>query len=101
MQLDTRVKLGIRDSLFRLAKSAMERQSASDRSSTNKINREDDEVAANIDGNGQDRFVYTTFIFCFLATLNASEAMQHHFSYGLFSSYIHHHKSWNLSDMQF
>ncbi|XP_039118010.1 protein LNK2-like [Dioscorea cayenensis subsp. rotundata] len=48
MQLDTRVKLGIRDSLFRLAKSAMERQSASDRSSTNKINREDDEVAAKI-----------------------------------------------------
>ncbi|KAH7679301.1 hypothetical protein IHE45_06G049800 [Dioscorea alata] len=54
-KLDTRVKLSIRDSLFRLAKSAMERQSASDRSSTNKINREDDEVAANIDGNGQDR----------------------------------------------
>ncbi|KAM0948791.1 putative LNK family protein [Dioscorea sansibarensis] len=54
-KFDTRVRLSIRDSLFRLAKSAMERQSASDRSSTNKINREDDEVPANIDGKGQDR----------------------------------------------
>ncbi|WOL11482.1 protein LNK2 isoform X2 [Canna indica] len=44
-QLDIRIRLCIRDSLFRLARSAMERQSASDRSSTNKSNRDEDELS--------------------------------------------------------
>lgn len=45
-QLDIRIRLCIRDSLFRLARSAMERQNASDRSSTNKSNRDEDELSA-------------------------------------------------------
>ncbi|XP_042395872.1 protein LNK2-like isoform X1 [Zingiber officinale] len=45
-QLDGRIRLCIRDSLFRLAQSAMERQSSSDRNSTNKSDRDEDELSA-------------------------------------------------------
>ncbi|XP_020113883.1 protein LNK2 isoform X2 [Ananas comosus] len=44
-KLDIRVRFCIRDSLLRLARSALERQSASDRSSTNTNNKDDDEVS--------------------------------------------------------
>ncbi|ONK63533.1 uncharacterized protein A4U43_C07F16210 [Asparagus officinalis] len=54
-KLDIRTRLCIRDSLFRLARSAMERQSASDRSSTNKSNREEDEVSADEELRNYDR----------------------------------------------
>ncbi|XP_073009757.1 protein LNK2-like isoform X2 [Typha latifolia] len=42
-KLDNRVRLCIRDSLLRLAQSAMERQNASDRNSTNKSNKDEDD----------------------------------------------------------
>ncbi|CAL9147521.1 unnamed protein product [Musa hybrid cultivar] len=45
-QLDIRIRLCIRDSLFRLARSAMERQSASDTSSSNKNSRDEEELPA-------------------------------------------------------
>ncbi|XP_010931991.1 protein LNK2 isoform X1 [Elaeis guineensis] len=54
-KLDITVRLCIRDSLFRLAQSAMERQSAGDRSSTNKSNKDEDEVSANQETNRQNR----------------------------------------------
>ncbi|XVE52266.1 hypothetical protein DITRI_Ditri02bG0109400 [Diplodiscus trichospermus] len=44
-KLDVRIRLCIRDSLFRLAQSAMQRHYASDTSSTNKSSRDDNEVA--------------------------------------------------------
>ncbi|KAE8657568.1 hypothetical protein F3Y22_tig00116989pilonHSYRG00321 [Hibiscus syriacus] len=44
-KLDVRTRLCIRDSLFRLAQSAMQRHSASETSSTNKIVRDEIEVA--------------------------------------------------------
>ncbi|KAE8714731.1 Agglutinin-like protein ALA1, putative isoform 1 [Hibiscus syriacus] len=44
-KLDVRTRLRIRDSLFRLAQSAMQRQSSSDTNSTNKIIRDEIEVA--------------------------------------------------------
>ncbi|KAJ8498221.1 hypothetical protein OPV22_008773 [Ensete ventricosum] len=45
-QLDIRIRLCIRDSLFRLAQSAMERQSASETSSSNKNSRDEEELPA-------------------------------------------------------
>ena len=54
-QLDMRIRLCIRDSLFRLARSAMERQSASDRSSTSTSNKDDDEVSADEGTRNHDR----------------------------------------------
>ncbi|PKA52440.1 hypothetical protein AXF42_Ash020401 [Apostasia shenzhenica] len=56
LQLDMRVRLNIRDSLYRLARSAMERQSASDRSSTNKSSKEEDDISAGEESNNQDRY---------------------------------------------
>ncbi|KAG1338403.1 protein LNK2 [Cocos nucifera] len=53
-KLDICVRLCIRDSLFRLAQSASER-SAGDRSSTNKSNKDEDEVSANQETNRQNR----------------------------------------------
>ncbi|KAK6271472.1 hypothetical protein POUND7_008570 [Theobroma cacao] len=44
-KLDIKIKLCIRDSLFRLAQSAMQRHYASDTSSTNKSSRDENEVA--------------------------------------------------------
>jgi len=55
LQLDMRIRLCIRDSLFRLARSAMDRQSASDRSSTNTSNKDDDEVSADEGTRNHDR----------------------------------------------
>ncbi|KAG0477131.1 hypothetical protein HPP92_013521 [Vanilla planifolia] len=54
-KLDLRVRLCIRDSLYRLARSSMERQNASDRSSTNKTNKEEDEISADEESYQQDR----------------------------------------------
>ncbi|KAK8942476.1 hypothetical protein KSP39_PZI008994 [Platanthera zijinensis] len=45
-KLDMNVRLSIRDSLYRLARSAMERQNASDGSCTNKSDNEEDEISA-------------------------------------------------------
>ncbi|KAK8961783.1 hypothetical protein KSP40_PGU013945 [Platanthera guangdongensis] len=45
-KLDNNVRLSIRDSLYRLARSAMERQNASDGSCTNKSSNEEDEICA-------------------------------------------------------
>ncbi|XVF41143.1 hypothetical protein PTKIN_Ptkin01aG0256500 [Pterospermum kingtungense] len=44
-KLDVRIRLCIRDSLFRLAQSAMQRHYASDTSSTNKSSRDENDVA--------------------------------------------------------
>lgn len=55
MQLDMRTRLCIRDSLFRLATSATDRQSASDRSSTNKHNKDEDEVSTYEESRNGDR----------------------------------------------
>lgn len=49
------LRLCIRDSLFRLARSATERQSISDSSSTNKNNKDEEEVAANGQMNSHGR----------------------------------------------
>lgn len=55
-KLDMNVRLSIRDSLYRLARSAMERQYSSDRSSTNKSNKEEDDISADEESNNQDRY---------------------------------------------
>lgn len=55
-KLDMKVRLSIRDSLYRLARSAMERQNISSRSSTSKNNKEDDEISADEESNNQDRY---------------------------------------------
>lgn len=54
-KLDMRTRFCIRDSLFRLARGAMDRQSASDRSSTNKSNKDEDEVSADEESRNSDR----------------------------------------------
>lgn len=46
-ELDIRVRLCIRDSLFRLATSSMERQNAGDRTSTNKSTKDEHDVSLN------------------------------------------------------
>ena len=53
LQLDMRIRLCIRDSLFRLAQSASQRQNASDTSSNNKSNR--DEVLSKEEINTHNR----------------------------------------------
>lgn len=53
------VRLSIRDSLYRLARSAMERQNISDRSSTNKGNKEEDEISADEESNNQNRYNFS------------------------------------------
>ncbi|KAJ6853076.1 uncharacterized protein M6B38_250920 [Iris pallida] len=53
-KVDIRVRLCIRDSLFRLAQSSMERQRANDRSSTNK-SAKDEEVLGNQEKNIEQR----------------------------------------------
>ncbi|KAJ6806409.1 uncharacterized protein M6B38_174360 [Iris pallida] len=50
-KVDIRVRLCIRDSLFRLAQSSMERQSAIDRSSTNRNARDEEDVLGNEEKN--------------------------------------------------
>ncbi|XP_027343867.1 protein LNK2 isoform X6 [Abrus precatorius] len=55
-KLDIKIRLCIRDSLFRLAQSAMQRHYASDTSSTNKSSREELEVAAREESNVQNRY---------------------------------------------
>ncbi|XP_027114132.1 protein LNK2-like isoform X1 [Coffea eugenioides] len=54
-KLDMRIRLCIRDSLFRLAQSASQRQNASDTSSSNKSNR--DEVLSKEEINTHNRFL--------------------------------------------
>ncbi|CAJ1959003.1 unnamed protein product [Sphenostylis stenocarpa] len=54
-KLDIQIRLCIRDSLFRLAQSAMQRHYASDTSSTNKSSRKL-EVAAREESNSQNRY---------------------------------------------
>ncbi|XP_008813419.1 uncharacterized protein LOC103724051 [Phoenix dactylifera] len=54
-KLDTGLRLCIRDSVFRLARSATERQSISDSSSTNKSNKDEEVVAANGQMNNNGR----------------------------------------------
>ncbi|ONK78417.1 uncharacterized protein A4U43_C02F18550 [Asparagus officinalis] len=54
-KLDIRVRLCIRDSLLRLARSSMERQNASDRNSTNKSTKEEHEVPVHEDMNTGER----------------------------------------------
>ncbi|CDP20199.1 unnamed protein product [Coffea canephora] len=54
-KLDMRIRLCIRDSLFRLAQSAGQRQNASDTSSSNKSNR--DEVLSKEEINTHNRFL--------------------------------------------
>ncbi|TKY49687.1 hypothetical protein E2542_SST27129 [Spatholobus suberectus] len=55
-KLDIKIRLCIRDSLLRLAKSATQRHYASDTSSTNKSSREELEVAAREESNSQNRY---------------------------------------------
>ncbi|KAL0910995.1 hypothetical protein M5K25_019095 [Dendrobium thyrsiflorum] len=55
-KLDMNVRLSIRDSLYRLARSSMERHNISDRSSTNKGNKEEDEISADEESNNQNRY---------------------------------------------
>ncbi|KAI4333014.1 hypothetical protein L6164_017871 [Bauhinia variegata] len=55
-KLDMQIRLCFRDSLFRLAHSAMQRHHASDTSSTNKRSREELEVVAREESNSQNRY---------------------------------------------
>ncbi|KAJ1414951.1 protein LNK2-like isoform X2 [Sesbania bispinosa] len=55
-KLDIKIRLRIRDSLFRLAQSAMQRHYASDTSSTNKSSKEELEVVARKESNSQNRY---------------------------------------------
>ncbi|XP_020598803.1 protein LNK2 isoform X2 [Phalaenopsis equestris] len=55
-KLDMNVRLSIRDSLYRLARSAMERQKNSDRSSTNKSNQEEDKISTDEESNNKNRY---------------------------------------------
>lgn len=55
-KLDMKLRLCIRDSLFRLAQSAMQRHYASDTSSTNKSSRDEHEVIAIEESNGCNRY---------------------------------------------
>ncbi|RYR32404.1 hypothetical protein Ahy_A10g046978 isoform A [Arachis hypogaea] len=55
-KLDIQIRLCIRDSLFRLAQSAIQRHYASDTSSTNKSSREELEVIAREEKNTQNRY---------------------------------------------
>ncbi|KHN21307.1 hypothetical protein glysoja_024807 [Glycine soja] len=55
-KLDIKIRLCIRDSLFRLAQSATQRHYASDTSSTNKSSREELEVAAREESISQNRY---------------------------------------------
>ncbi|XP_061350014.1 protein LNK2-like isoform X2 [Gastrolobium bilobum] len=54
-KIDVKIRLCIRDSLFRLAQSAMQRHDASDSSSTNRSSREEFEVIAREESNSQNR----------------------------------------------
>ncbi|KAJ0101335.1 hypothetical protein Patl1_05408 [Pistacia atlantica] len=56
-KLDVRIRLCIRDSLFRLAQSAMQRHYASDTSSTNKSSMEEPEVVAKAETNSSIRYL--------------------------------------------
>ncbi|KAH1210665.1 Protein LNK2 [Glycine max] len=55
-KLDVKIRLCIRDSLFRLAQSAMQRNYANDTSSTNNTSREELKVAAREESNSQNRY---------------------------------------------
>ncbi|KAH1102406.1 hypothetical protein AAZX31_13G181200 [Glycine max] len=55
-KLDVNIRLCIRDSLFRLAQSAMQRNYASDTSSTNNSSREELKVAAREERSSQNRY---------------------------------------------
>ncbi|CAJ1978116.1 unnamed protein product [Sphenostylis stenocarpa] len=55
-KLDVKIRLCIRDSLFRLAQSAMQRNYASDTSSTNNSSREETVVVAREESSSQNRY---------------------------------------------
>ncbi|KAL9414366.1 hypothetical protein AB3S75_042772 [Citrus x aurantiifolia] len=55
-QLDLRIRLCIRDSLFRLAQSTMQRHYASDTGSTNKCSRDEPEVVTEADSKPSSRY---------------------------------------------
>ncbi|RDX69660.1 Protein LNK2 [Mucuna pruriens] len=55
-KLDVKIRLCIRDSLFRLAQSAMQRNYASDTSSTNNSSREENKVGAREESSCQSRY---------------------------------------------
>ncbi|KAK7283921.1 hypothetical protein RIF29_13670 [Crotalaria pallida] len=55
-KLDVKIRLCIRDSLFRLAQSAMQRQYASDTNSTNKSGRDELKGLAKEESNSQNRY---------------------------------------------
>ncbi|ONI20756.1 hypothetical protein PRUPE_2G032000 [Prunus persica] len=54
-KLDIKIRLCIRDSLFRLAESALQRHYAIDTSSSNKTSKDEDEVVAKEDTNSHNR----------------------------------------------
>ncbi|KAH9658577.1 protein LNK2 [Citrus sinensis] len=56
-QLDLRIRLCIRDSLFRLAQSTMQRHYASDTGSTNKCSRDEPEVVTEADSKPSSRYL--------------------------------------------
>ncbi|KDO41931.1 hypothetical protein CISIN_1g0050322mg, partial [Citrus sinensis] len=56
-QLDLRIRLCIRDSLFRLAQSTMQRHYASDTGSTNKRSRDEPEVVTEADSKPSSRYL--------------------------------------------
>lgn len=60
-KLDMNVRLSIRDSLYRLARSAMERQNVSDGSSSSKSNKEEDEISADGESETEDRYSRLTY----------------------------------------
>lgn len=57
LQLDIRIRLCIRHSLFRLAQSAMQRHYTSDMSSTNKSSRDEQENASKHESHSHSRLV--------------------------------------------
>lgn len=63
MQLDSRIRLCIRDSLFRLAKSAVQRHYTSDTSSTNTCSKDEPEGLAKEDNYADNRLVIACNIY--------------------------------------
>lgn len=62
MQLDVKTRLSIRDSLFRLAKSAIRRHNICDISSTNKRSNDEDEVLGSEEASSDYRYLNLTII---------------------------------------
>lgn len=62
LQLDVKTRLSIRDSLFRLAKSAIRRHNICDISSTNKRSNDEDEVLGSEEASSDYRYLNLTII---------------------------------------